>query len=113
MSNKRKREESDPAPVKAAKVSHDELLFHCSIIENGRTKCMELLLGFGAKVDQPNNNGATPLYIASYNGHTKYMELLLDRGAKVYQPNNNGATPLYIASQNGHTKCMELLLDRG
>eukprot|EP00757_Euglenozoa_sp_SAG-D1_P027061 gene27061-biopygen17625 len=41
---------------------------------------MELLLDHGAKVYQPNNNGVTPLYVASQTGHTKCMELLLDRG---------------------------------
>eukprot|EP00757_Euglenozoa_sp_SAG-D1_P026874 gene26874-biopygen17459 len=49
---------------------------------------MELLLGRGAKADQPMNDDSTPLLAASENGHTQCMELLLDCGAKIDQPDN-------------------------
>ncbi len=63
------------------------------------------------EVNKPNENGATPLYIAAQNGYTEIVELLLaDKRIEVNRPHNNGATALFIAAQNGHTEIVELLL---
>ena len=42
----------------------------------GQEKCVELLLGAGAKVDHATNDGRTPLLIAAMRGHEKCEELL-------------------------------------
>ena len=50
------------------------------------------------KVD---NDGMTPLYIASYNGHKEIVNALI-ADADVNKVDYDGMTPLYIASCNGH-----------
>ena len=55
----------------------------------GREQCVELLLGKGAAVDQPDNAGKTPLNYAAKNGHEACAELLLGKGSAVDQPEAN------------------------
>ena len=69
-----------------------------------------MLLDRGAWVDQPSQNGITPLYIASENGHKESCAMLLDRGAWVDQAERDGITPLWHASLNGHKEVCALLL---
>ena len=69
--------------------------------QKGQEKCVELLLGAGAKVDQARNDGATPLFMAAQKGQEKCVELLLGAGAKVDQANDKGTTPLSMAVQEG------------
>ena len=37
---------------------------------------LRLLAEVGANVNTPNNNGATPAFIAAQNGHTEVLEVL-------------------------------------
>ena len=68
------------------------------------------MLGAGAAVDQADNDGWTPLSIASQSGHTEAVTALLGAGVAVNQANNNGWTPLIAASSRGHTKAVAKLL---
>jgi hypothetical protein len=74
---------------------------------------VKMLLKKGTNVDQANNNGATPLFIAAQNGHLEVVEVLLEQRANVNQAKNVGATPLYIAAQNGHLAVVKALLEKG
>ena len=67
----------------------------------------------GADVNIPNNNGNTPLMIATRNGHTEIARMLIDRGADVNIPDNNGNTPLTWASDRGNIQIVRMLIDRG
>jgi ankyrin repeat protein len=60
-----------------------------------------------------NDNGETPLYVASQNGHVEVVRLLIDAGALISQANNNGVTPLSVASAIGHVEVVRLLIDAG
>ena len=61
---------------------------------------MELLLAAGADKDAArDDNGVTPIYIASQNGYDKVVELLLAAGADKDAATNDGRTPIYIASR--------------
>lgn len=53
-----------------------------------------LLLDAGASVNQRNQNGITPLMIASWEGRTDLIQPLLDLGADVNAKTNDGKTVL-------------------
>ena len=48
----------------------------------GNQPMVSLLLEHGAQVDQANNNGATPLYIAAANGHLAVAQYLVGQGGQ-------------------------------
>ncbi|OQS01780.1 hypothetical protein THRCLA_21627 [Thraustotheca clavata] len=58
----------------------------CDLSEHNNT--VSLLLSNGAKIDQAENNGVTPLYIAAQFGHKDTVLLLLSYGATMNQANN-------------------------
>jgi ankyrin repeat protein len=58
----------------------------------------DLLIGNGANVNVTNNNGATPLMLASEFGHTGMVRSLLAHGANVHLKANDGQTALSWAS---------------
>ena len=45
--------------------------------ETGQERCVELLLGAGAKVDQAANNGGTPLLVAATIGDEKCVRRIV------------------------------------
>ncbi|KAK7486407.1 hypothetical protein BaRGS_00022331 [Batillaria attramentaria] len=54
----------------------------------GQDKVMEFLLSKGAKVNQPDKYGITPLLAAIFEGHTSCVRILLKKGA-----DKNGRSP--------------------
>ena len=76
--------------------------------QNGHGTVVEKLIGAGASVDQPMQDGATPLFIAAQNGHVDATRQLLLGGAdpkKEFQ----SWTPLMIAEHKGHAAVTALL----
>jgi len=53
---------------------------------------------FGATVDAANNEGKTPLMLASEHSTGEMVALLLERGARVNAKTRLGETPLMLAS---------------
>ena len=60
-----------------------------------------------------NEDGATPLCIASQNGHLEIVKVLIAAGADVNQATKNGCTPLYVASLYGHLEVIKVLIASG
>lgn len=60
-----------------------------------------MLIENGANIDAIDNNGDTPLSVASWSGSEHVVGLLLERGANVNDKNNDGATPLHQAVAQG------------
>ena len=69
----------------------------------------QILLNYGANVNQCAINGETPLYVASKIGHADICELLLDRGANVNLADKDRMTPLLIAEKQGHTVIADMI----
>merc|ERR1712066_202779 len=62
-------------------------------------------------VNKGNNNGWTPLFVASYNGHLQMAQLLLTNGAEIDEASNSGRTPLMAASYFDHLEIVKLLIE--
>ncbi|MFN3387361.1 MAG: ankyrin repeat domain-containing protein [Allosphingosinicella sp.] len=74
---------------------------------------LSFLIGKGARVDAQNNQGETPLTLASQLGWTEGAQLLLSQGAGVDLANGRGETPLILAVQRRDVGMVRLLLARG
>ena len=63
-----------------------------------------MLADLGANLDQPNDNGATPAYIAAQEGHHAVLHVLGQKGADLEAPKDDGFTPAYVAAQEDHVR---------
>lgn len=79
----------------------------------GFNNIAQYLISRKADINLPNENGASPLYVASEKGHTTTVQLLLANNARVDQAANDGVTPLWIACQEGHIDVVKLLHQHG
>ncbi len=74
---------------------------------------LAFLLGRGARPDVQNNEGATPLILATQIGWQEGAETLIARRANVNMPNSQGETPLIFAVRRLDIGMVRLLLARG
>ena len=74
---------------------------------------LSFLIGKGARVNQQNDAGETPLATAAHLGWVEGAELLLRQGASVNLANDKGETPLILAVQRRDVPMVRLLLARG
>ena len=73
----------------------------------------QLLLEHGAGPNARNDDGATPLHVASRAGRLKVVERLLELGANLHARDNEGRTPLHAASGMGKVAVAQLLIEHG
>jgi ankyrin repeat protein len=71
------------------------------------------LLERGADLEAKNEEGWTPLHLASYKDNIETTKLLIDAGADVEAKDNHGMTPLHWATNWNHIEIAKLLLDAG
>lgn len=64
-------------------------------------------------VNQQNELGHTPVYLAAAFGRTKTVEVLIDWGAKVNVECGRYGSPLHVACFRGHLKVVSKLLQLG
>ncbi|KZV71696.1 ankyrin, partial [Peniophora sp. CONT] len=88
----------------------------------GRTEICRLLLNHGALIDDTNNNGHTPLLLATYSANLDTIHLLLEYPApdgsnaatlRCRARNAQGQTALHQAAYYGHARVCCLLLEHG
>jgi ankyrin repeat protein len=77
------------------------------------TKVTEIIKKNPKVVNEKNDEGETPLFIAAEEGNSAVAELLISRGADVNSKNNEGETPLFVAAEEGNRAVVELLISRG
>ena len=71
-------------------------------------------LSAGEDVNEKDENGGTPLQVATYEGHKEIVELLIAKGADVNAKESGlGTAPLHRAAFRGHEAIVELLIAEG
>ncbi|KAF4501856.1 Ankyrin repeat domain containing protein 50 [Fusarium agapanthi] len=76
-------------------------------------KILELLLQSGAQVNTCDEDGDSPLYVASFIGLADIVEILIKNGADLDIKSASGETPLHCCSRMGHFAVTQLLLQNG
>ena len=71
---------------------------------------MKALVKEGADVNIANDDGDTPLIMASKEGHVNVVNLLMENGAEVNKADDNDMTPLHWASYSGNLEVVQALL---
>eukprot|EP00122_Pirum_gemmata_P010044 Pgem_evm1s9279 len=69
----------------------------------------KLILNGQVDINEANEKGKTPLWIASYNRQLEVLKfLILNGNADVNKADNDGYTPLYVASQRSQRGHLEV-----
>jgi ankyrin repeat protein len=69
---------------------------------------LRFVLANGADPNAKDNEGTTPLMIASRNGLLEVVELLLESGADLEARDNSGSSAWLMAGLAGHLEIVEL-----
>ena len=65
---------------------------------------------FDINLEPKNEEGNTPLHMASKRGHLQVVKLFMKKGQSMNLKNIDGCTPLYLACSHGQKEIVELLL---
>ncbi len=98
------------------KNSKDEIGYTClhiACILDNKLKLQEFIEKKKADINVVDNNGNTPLLIASKYGIFQCIQFLIEKNIKIDHINKLGNTPLLEASENGHIECVKLLIEKG
>ena len=107
-----------------------EMLVDCQVNPNGKNRMgtnslmiaskygyidtVKYLLANGAKVDDQDTFGSTPLILAAQQGHCQLvLRTLLAHGANSSLSDFDGNTPMIWAVRNNSPLCVELLISEG
>ena len=77
----------------------------------GHDTVIPLLLEADAQIDAQNDNGTTPLILASVNGKEAAVRELLKGNPNLDLKSNNGKTALDYARGQNHRSIVDLLVD--
>jgi palmitoyltransferase len=95
---------------------HDFALFWYAAIGGGSIEAAELLLEFGADLDQ-ESLGTTALHWCALRGHLDLARFLVEMGAGIdavgYKFDRDGQTPLQLAQARSQPEAARLLRDLG
>ena len=56
---------------------------------------MRALLELGADLNETEDNGGRPLYMAAQNGHEAVARVLIEAGVDINEAKDSGVTPLF------------------
>lgn len=84
---------------------------HWAVVNREKVVLRLLLDAPGINVNEPDDEGGTPLHVAVQLRYEDEVRLLLDApGINVNEPDGRGRTPLHVAVLLGHDKEVRLLL---
>ena len=83
------------------------------VVERRDGVWIDFLYQQGANVNVADNDGMTPLMLATQLGYVDGVEKLIAHGANVDVTNNSGETPLMYAVHGRNTELMRVLLVAG
>ena len=66
----------------------------------------------GIDINELDQHGQTPLYLAVCAGQLKMAQILLINHANPYIKGTNGSAPIHGAARHGQSDCVEMLLER-
>ena len=79
----------------------------------GRRDVVDLMISRGADLDRADENGRTPLALASIGGDIGVVRALLASGADASARDRCGWTPLHFAAATGRADIVDALADAG
>ncbi|WP_167483063.1 ankyrin repeat domain-containing protein [Leptospira noumeaensis] len=82
-------------------------------IKNGNVGPVASALDKGQDINEKNEEGNTPLMLASRYKQHEMMRLLLGRGAKINETNLKGETALMLSAVWGNLEGVKILLEHG
>lgn len=82
-------------------------------VENGSLEIVEILLGFGARVNARDDNRQTPLMRLDEDAAPELVNALLKYGAKVNLFDSEGNTALILAAHSVKAEVLEVLIRHG
>ncbi|MCP4726450.1 MAG: ankyrin repeat domain-containing protein, partial [bacterium] len=86
---------------------------HKTVQENNLDQAGKLLSENPDMVNAKDENGMTPLHLASRNVNNDMIELLISKGADVNAKDNNNVTPLHSLAFRGALECIIILVEKG
>ena len=88
---------------------------HLVLLKSGRTRCITLLMRYGADIDQPDGAGKTPLHRAAQHGEPDSIKWLVSKKANLEARTRDidQRTPLHIAVEARRLEIAKILLDAG
>lgn len=82
----------------------------CCIV--GHEQVVQLLLFYGASLNELDAWKRSPLMLTAHEGHTSLLEQLLQAGCSVNLRSLEGRSSLHYATIFGHISCVEKLLEK-
>ena len=95
------------------KFSNDEKEKELFMASRSKINTVRLLLDVGINPNIRDEEGQTPLMIASHRNQIDIARMLIEKGADVNVQNKSDHTPLMFASVYGHTEVARMLIENG
>jgi ankyrin repeat protein len=110
--NKEKETEQKIVEKKSSSEFQPQVSLHDAAL-SGNLEAVKAHIANGEDLEKTNQEGHTPLMLASYNGHTETVKELLTNGANVNATDNKHLMPLHFATSGSFPETVKLLLENG